>query len=152
MIKDDQGSPSANSVERQLTQLGIAQGANVSNEIIALQSLALMSEVVKRLQLNINYVVKGFFHDHTLLYGTEFPVRVKFLSLEHEDGATLIVNDATNGQFTITGFASKDTQEGDADKLVKGLYNQVVRIPVGRVLLRLLVCTLIKPSSFFVRT
>lgn len=84
MIKDDQGSPSANSVERQLTQLGIAQGANVSNEIIALQSLALMSEVVKRLQLNINYVVKGFFHDHTL-YGTELPVRVKFLSLEHED-------------------------------------------------------------------
>lgn len=135
MIKDDQGSPSANSVERQLTQLGIAQGANVSNEIIALQSPALIFEVVKRLQLNVNYVVKGFFHDHTL-YGKELPVRVKFLSVDDEEGASLIVSGISNGQFTLSGFISKDTEDGDQDKVVMGRFNQVVKTPIGKVLVQ----------------
>lgn len=135
MIKDEQGSPSVNSVERQLSRLGIAQSANVSNEMIALQSPALMFEVVKRLHLNTHYMVKGFFHDYTL-YGSELPIRVQFLSLGEEDGATMTLTSTADGQFTLTGFQSLNTKDIDNDKVIKGKFNQIVKTPVGKVLVQ----------------
>lgn len=135
MIKDEQGSSSSNTVERQLTQLGIAQRANVSNEIIALQSPALMFEVMKRLDLNTNYVAKGFFYDKSL-YGSQLPIRVKFLSLSEKEGAMLTISHLTNGQFTLTGFRSNRTHSNDEEKEIKGNLNQVVNTPVGKVLVQ----------------
>lgn len=135
MIKDEQGVPSVNSVEHQLTRLGIAQSANISNEIIALQSPALMLEVAKRLQLNINYVVEGLFYDYTL-YGKELPVRVKFLSVDSEDSVRLTVSNVSNGEFTLSGFWSGNTQDSDEDVVVKGRLNQVVKTPLGQVLVQ----------------
>ena len=55
-----------------------SSGINVYNELITIQSPALMWEVVKRLRLDVRYSEEGTFHDNTL-YGESLPVRVNFL-------------------------------------------------------------------------
>lgn len=121
------------SVEQQLSQLGLFENTSVSNEILSFQSPALMEDVVKRLHLDIDYSVEGFFHDITL-YGRTLPFQVRFLSLNEEQGARLSINYQQDGSFELTGFESANTKKKDKELRIKGRFKQVVKTPVGDIL------------------
>ena len=58
LIKEDSKGKSVSSEMDAFSDLGLFQsGTNVNNELIAFQSPALMTEVVKRLRLDMNYFV-----------------------------------------------------------------------------------------------
>lgn len=78
-------------VSSSFSQLGFGGGnTNVNNELISLTSPYVMYEVVKRLQLNVSLVEKGFFHG-TTLYGASSPLEIEYPEL----------NDKTNISFRI---------------------------------------------------
>ena len=76
LIKEDSKGKSVSSDLESFSEFGLFQsGTNVNNELITFQSPALMTEVVKRLRLDMNYFVPGKFH-RQVAYGLTLPVDV----------------------------------------------------------------------------
>ena len=66
MIKEDRRSGSVSDITAAFTDLGVGQTwVNVSNELVNFSSPDLILQVVKNLNLDVNYIRDGFFHDHT---------------------------------------------------------------------------------------
>ena len=80
LIKEDDSSSSINSQLSSLSDVSIfSAGANVTNEMLALESPATVLEVVRRLNLDMNYVTrKGLRKAH--LYGRTLPVTAKVIN------------------------------------------------------------------------
>ena len=81
LIKDDSKGKSVSSDLESFSEFGLFQSStNVNNELVALQSPAVMTEVVKRLHLDMNYTVPGRFH-RRVAYGPTLPVSVSINDL-----------------------------------------------------------------------
>ena len=92
LIKEDRRSGSVSAdIASAFSDLGVGQTwVNVGNELINFTSPDLLMQVVKNLNLNVNYTRDGFFHDYTL-YGSSLPVRVRFLDIANNAGAAMTV-------------------------------------------------------------
>lgn len=132
LVKNDKRNSGSN-FENQIVNLGAYQSSNVQDAIFSLQSPAVSSEVVKRLNLQVNYSSDGLFHSH-VLYGDALPVSIKFLSLTDNDNASFTIRQAEEGHFILSDFKGTRVAEGSADKSIKGKYHTIIRTPVGNVL------------------
>lgn len=129
LIKNTKGGGSSLSSELSgLSEMGIFSAAsNVSNELIVMRSPALLMEVVRRMNLNVNYTVSGY-RDNTL-YGDKNPIKITFANLNDEDFASFDVKVKKDGTFEMDDF----TKNGyDLDGSVSGKLNTTVKTPVGR--------------------
>ena len=96
-----------------LSEFGLFQSStNVNNELITFQSPALMTEVVKRFRLDMNYFVPGKFH-RQVAYGLTLPVDVTISDFPENESAgfTLEVQpDSTYSYPTlhVTGRSSTE--------------------------------------------
>ena len=133
LIKEDRKSGSVSSdISSSFTDLGFGQTrVNVNNEIINFLSPDLMLQVVKNLNLDVNYQVKGLRHRYTL-YGSSLPVQVQFLSLGRNTGAglTLVQEDSTSvalSDFILAGEKIKSDE-------IKVAYGDTTDTPVGKLL------------------
>ena len=92
LIKEDRRSGSVSAdIASAFSDLGVGQTwVNVSNELVNFTSPDLLMQVVKNLNLDVNYTRDGFFHDYTL-YGSSLPVRVRFLDIPQNAGAAMTV-------------------------------------------------------------
>lgn len=84
LIKDQEGGGSVADVTSAFASLGlVSSNTSVNNELISLKSPAVMQEVVKRLDLDMNYNKKGVLHP-TTLYGNSIPVIVDLLDFDEQ--------------------------------------------------------------------
>lgn len=92
LIKEDGKSQSINSdVASMFSDMGLSGGkSNVNNELIAIQSPAVLLEAGKQLKLDVNYSEDGTFHP-VALYGRTLPVTVHFYGLNDMQSANLDV-------------------------------------------------------------
>ena len=106
LIKEDsKGKSVSNDVSQAFSELGFGHAkSNVNNEIISFQSPDLMYEVVKRLNLNVNYKTDGTFYKKTL-YGDQLPIIVTFLDVDNNTTAHLTVQPDGKGSVKLTDFA-----------------------------------------------
>ncbi len=74
---------------------------NIQNEMINLRALDLMTEVVDRLGLDVNYTSPGRFHDVTL-YGSDLPVKVDFTNTDNQSAFNFTLTVEPNGTTTIS--------------------------------------------------
>lgn len=82
LIKEDNQRSSGKAAEfAELSGIGLQ--SKVYNEILTLQSPAIMSGVVKNLGIDVNYYTKGFFYDKPL-YGSNLPYLLTFADMESE--------------------------------------------------------------------
>ena len=90
IVKDD--SKGALSAETSAFQeIGLMQtNTNVNNEIISMKSYDVMTEVVKRLGLDISYKTKGRFYD-PVLYGNNLPIKIVFEGLGNNQTAKFVI-------------------------------------------------------------
>lgn len=85
MIKPDENKMVS---EDLMNDLGVkTTNVNITNEIMSMKTLAVTSEVVKRLKLNTEYYHSGAFHEN-LAYGMTLPVNVELNDLQDSDAAT----------------------------------------------------------------
>ena len=102
-----------------------SSGINVYNELITIQSPALMWEVVKRLRLDVRYSEEGTFHDNTL-YGESLPVRVNFL--DPDTRGSFEINVKADGNASLTAFILEGEKvQGN----VKGNVGDTLSTPLG---------------------
>lgn len=130
LIKEDSNGNSISS-DSEFAGLGLFQSStNVNNELIAFKSPAVMTEVVKRLHLDMNYYLPGRFHD-LVAYGKNLPVTAEIAGLAYDEPAGFSMNVNDDGSVTLSDF-SRDREKFD-DKEVSCPVPGSVETPIGQI-------------------
>ncbi|MCH5330662.1 MAG: polysaccharide biosynthesis tyrosine autokinase [Alistipes sp.] len=125
---EDKTSDVSNLVDLGLTQIS----TNINNEIMLLKSGTVASEVVRRLNLEVEYIEDGTFHDN-LVYGAALPVTVSFLDLHDNETASLRMNMSGGDGVNVDGWTRNGlTIAGD----MAVRFNDTVQTPVGRIIVK----------------
>ncbi len=138
LIKEDSKGKSVTSdVSSMFADLGLSQvGTNVNNELIALQSPAVILEMIKRLQIDVDYKVSGTFHKETL-YGANLPVKVAFTELGDYENAELELELKEDGSVILSDFVAsseeRDVENGPSK--IKGKVGDTFDTPLGKVVI-----------------
>jgi len=137
LIKDDRlGGTAGGDVGASFSGMSFLQAnTNVLNELASLTSPTTMTEVVKRLGLNVSYSTPGSFHKRTL-YGSTLPMIASFPDLNERESGSFQAVLSPDGTVTLTEFAGKGTKFENA-KPVKGHWTDIdtLQTPLGRVAL-----------------
>ncbi len=83
-------------------EMGISNlSTNIRDEIVAIHSPASVYEMVKRLNLNLDYQRAGFL-SKTTLYSDNLPVEVEFLDLKDNETASFTLELKSNGSAVLS--------------------------------------------------
>lgn len=108
VIKDDTKGGTASSELDAFADMGLLQSHSIIiDEVNKLQSPDVMTEVVKRLNLDKNYSVDGEFR-RNVIYGPTLPINVNIPSLTDTESAELTVKINKNGTFTVSDVMVDD--------------------------------------------
>lgn len=126
MIKDEAAGKSAGAED--FGDFGLFQNkTNIQNEITTLKSADLMEEVVRRLNLDMNYYIPGRFHD-VVAYGSNLPVRVEMPGFAENGSALFRVEVDGAGKVSVSDVKSGDLK---SEERVQGAMNDTLRTAVG---------------------
>jgi len=126
--QDEKGNNVAGDATAVLADMGLAQSAtNITNEVYTLKSPALLLEVIKRLNLDMNYQVNGSFHKKTL-YGASLPVTVSLPGLSDTDGATFTLELKGEGKYKISDIVYNGDE---VDNTYEGILGQTIKTKLG---------------------
>ena len=106
--------------------------SNVNNEMQSIQSPAVMLDVVRRLNLDVNYHTDGTFY-REVLYGTACPYSVTFADLQDNESASLTISPDKPGSVKLSGFSRGD-EESDTE--ITATLNDTISTPAGRLIIR----------------
>lgn len=134
LIKEDsKGHSYAGEVGSSFAEMGLFQSStNINNELIFMQSPAVMYDVVKRLHLDIDYTTPGSFYPQ-VRYGQNLPLTVTFAGLAEEESASLTVESLRPQGVKLTDF-SRNGEKLDGE--VTGALNDTLTTPVGKIVVR----------------
>ena len=115
-----------------LVDMGLAQiPTNITNEILSLKSGTIASEIVRRLNLDVEYIQDGMFHEE-VLYGVQQPISVSFVDLNDGESASFEVRltgkKVILSNFTRNGLLSEDK--------ISVKFNDTIQTPVGRIVVK----------------
>lgn len=80
-----------------------AQSTDLNNEIFMLKSPASMTEVIQRLNLQMDYEIEGMFHRGTL-YGNNLPFEIELQEVSNHDDCQLCVEYKSDRSVEISNF------------------------------------------------
>ncbi len=130
LVKDDQGyggRPSGNISTDALMQLnGVMMGSSVRNEVYILQSNQLMTQVVKKLHLDVSYTMETGLKTVSL-YDVK-PIEVTFLS-DFELPVSFVVRPLSKDEYKICEVTVKGEE---VDYECTARYGQVLEGPFGK--------------------
>lgn len=133
LIKEDSKGKSVSSDMDAFSDLGLFQsGTNVNNELIAFQSPALMTEVVKRLRLDMNYFLPGKYH-RQVAYGLTLPVNVTMSDLPENESAGFTLEVQPDSTLLLSDFTRNGTDLDGKD--IKGRLLDSIPTPLGKVII-----------------
>ena len=132
LIKEDsKGQSLSSDVSSTFADMGLFQAnTNVNNELLSLQSPAVMLDVVKRLHLNIDYLTDGAFYKQ-VLYGQTLPMSISFFGLQDNETASLTLRQGASGKLELSGF----TRNGEeVEGQIEGKLNDTIASPIGKLM------------------
>ena len=133
LIKEDSKGKSVSSDLESFSEFGLFQSStNVNNELITFQSPALMTEVVKRLRLDMNYFVPGKFH-RQVAYGLTLPVDVTINDLPENESAGFTLEVQPDGTLFLSDFIRNGTDLDEKD--IKGSLFDSIPTPLGKIII-----------------
>lgn len=142
LVKQDKSS--SLSSDFSALSFGISGGrTNLYNEMYTFASPTYMRDVVKRLNLDMNYSTSGRFHDR-VLYGRNLPIRVALQDVGEEDNAALTLDFEKPDKVILSNFDRSDFEDINTKRIV-GKIGSMFETPIGRVLVTL---TNTDPNAF----
>lgn len=108
-----------------------AQATDLNNEIFMLRSPASLTEVIKRLNLQMNYEMEGMFHRATL-YGNSLPFTVSLNELSDLDECSFSVVYKSDNSVLLSSFTKNGIEQSEGS-IVCQLDNEI-NTPVGKVI------------------
>ena len=133
LIKEDSKGKSVSSDLESFSEFGLFQSnTNVNNELVTFQSPALMTEVVKRLRLDMNYFVPGKFH-RQVAYGLTLPVDVTISDLPENESAGFTLDVQPDSTLLLSDFIRNGTELDGMD--IKGRLLDSITTPLGKIII-----------------
>lgn len=133
LIKEDSKGKSVSSDLESFSEFGLFQSStNVNNELVTFQSPALMTEVVKRLRLDMNYFVPGKFH-RQVAYGLTLPVDVTISDLPENESAGFTLDVQPDSTLLLSDFIRNGTELDGMD--IKGRLLDSITTPLGKIII-----------------
>lgn len=134
LVKQDNAS--SLSSDFSALSFGITGGrTNLYNEMFTFDSPTYMRDVVKNLNLDMNYTIKGRLHDH-VLYGRNLPIKVIMQDVTEDESASLTIDFEKPDKVVLSNF-KRTGLEGTDKKKVIGKMGSVLETPIGRVMVTL---------------
>lgn len=129
--QDSKGQSLSGEIGSSFSDMGLFQAnTNVNNELISLQSPAVMLEVVKRLGLHVEYRVDGRFY-RPVLYGADLPVAVSFADSPDNGPVSLKVCLPGDGTVVLSEFTKGGNVLPEGEKVLRGRLSESITTPVG---------------------
>lgn len=120
--------------------LGASTRRNVDNEIIVLKSRSLMIEVVRRLNLNVNYVVEHGLRSENLYRRS--PIDVAFINDNERQSLAFELTPLGGEEFSITKFVNRTSSDASGDEYsniydmsMTGRFNDTISTPCGQLVI-----------------
>lgn len=135
LVKDQDGGGGIGDIAGSFSSLGlVSTHTNVYNELISLKSPAVMTEVVQRLGLDVDYYLKGFPHG-TTLYGSNLPFVVTIPDLDPWHAGVFKMDLNPDGSARLYEFIKYDNSgQHKFDKTVDMRAGAtVVKSPIGTI-------------------
>lgn len=128
MVKDEDKNGMLSSAMSSFAGLGLfGASSNVYNELYVFQSKYLLLNVVKRMHLDVKYIIKGLCDKD--LYGKDLPIVVTFQNFTDDDKGKFKMDLKKDGSFQLYGFKkNKDSYDDE----VSGNINSTVKTPIGK--------------------
>lgn len=121
--------PKESANEPLLKELGLSNTpANITNEMQLLKTGPIAYEIASRLNLNVEYISPGKFHDD-VLYGLESPIKVNFLDFPENDSGSMQLKLDKNGKITLDNITAKGQSFKDKIQID---FNDTVTSPFGK--------------------
>ena len=136
LIKSKGKIPSLDEQMANFANMGIRTTTNAYNEIYTFRASEVITKVVQRLNLRMQYESEGTFHPITL-YGESLPVTLEFYELNDESTATVTIDITPEGAFTLYNFTKNGTpleSESISGELVDGI--ALAQTPIGKTIIR----------------
>lgn len=128
----EEGDSGSSSALAMFSDLGIGSATNnLYNEMAYFESPDLMGQVVERLGLQTNYLMRKGLRN-TVLYGSNLPVTVTFETLPQTVGGQFKVNIDDNGDIWLKNFKVKK-KKMDFDQTKPIHFGESVMTPLGRI-------------------
>lgn len=129
LIKSDQANNGMNNLDRAGT-FGAFNGVSfAANEIQAFLSSDIMEEVVRRLPLDVDYTIKGTFHN-VVLYGRSQPAKVEFCGLTEQESGALTMEIDRDGHVRLSHWM-KNGVDYINEPAIRMRIGDSVRTPLG---------------------
>ncbi len=124
-----------NSISSEIERLGILEPIStvVNDEILVFKSPALMYEVVKRLNLDMNYYIPGTFYD-IVAYGKNLPVTVSIHGLEEKESVGFNLHILKDGNILLNELTKNGVSLGDELEL-KGVLSDTIESQLGKIVI-----------------
>ena len=120
-----------NEADRTLQELGIESAStNLTNEILLLRSGVVAEQIVRRLDLDVDYTHEGALYTITH-YGKDLPLRLRFFDLDDNERAGLQANLLSDGTLTLGGWSRNGKPL--AEPTAKLHLGDTVETPLGRI-------------------
>ncbi len=130
LIKEDDNGSSLSSEFGKFSDMGFTgSNTNLYNEMISLKSPSYMLDVVKQLNLDMNYNIDGATHAETL-YGKTLPVVVSMLDFDPEDNASFDMEVVPGNEVVLSNLTINGEQQSKDYHLRLGT---TYRTPLGRI-------------------
>ena len=118
-------------MDKTMRDLGIEQtSTNLVNEILLLNSSVVAEEVVRRLNLSVDYFEDGAFYDRTL-YGLQLPFTMQFIDLDDNARASLMAGISKDSTLTLSQMSLAGQAVGPES--VRMHPGDTVDTPLGRI-------------------
>lgn len=102
---------------------------NLSNEITSLLSPDVMLEVVKRLNLDMDYKTDGAFHPNTI-YGSTLPVKVTIVDQSEYNDCSFDIKFKDDRSMVLSNFVQYGEPVGEGQSLVT-TRDKTIKSPIG---------------------
>lgn len=133
LLKDEDQGNSSGDLGGAFSNMGVLKtNTNIQNEILTMTSSPTIREVVKRLNLMVNYTVPGRLYNPTV-YGHNLPIIITFNDVPDDKSASLTATVNKDGSLTLSDFngtganADKSLKIKTLDKI------QTVETPLGKI-------------------
>lgn len=135
LIKNQESGGGIGDMSSAFSTLGLfSSNSSVNNELISITSPAITYEVVRILNLDMNYVKEGGMHPVTL-YGKTLPVNIRLLDIGLQQGASLKCRLAPDGSAVFYDFrcTTEDGEKKFKEEVKVGKIGEVVATPLGKI-------------------
>lgn len=100
-----------------------------ANEIQAFTSNDLMTQIVNKMRLDVEYEKHGLFHDD-VLYAETLPIRISFMDLKSDDFASLQLTIDSTGVVVLSDFMLNEESHNEK---ISCKINDSTQTPLGRI-------------------